>query len=466
MRIGIVPFLHNDAGGTYQYSVTMLKALYNWKRDGSPDDFVIFAHDTEHPVLAEFPERRGWTQVPIWSEPPPPPPRVLDRVRRAWSEGPHREAWRWVRRKLGRGPEPEPLPPTVEEVPPDVDGAVEEGATEPTPPPDPDDVRHDPVWESWFRHWGVEFVIHHGPGAQPFEVDVPYVLAIHDLQHRLQPEFPEVSADGEWESREYFFRNACRYATLLLVDSPVGKEDVLNFYGPFGTEPDRVQILPFQPSPYLKPDPTGGEVRRVRAAYELPERYLFYPAQIWPHKNHARLLQAIARLKEQGVVVNLVCCGSAPDPVRQKALADTQELARQLEVDAHVRFLGYVPDQDMSGLFAGAEALVFPTFFGPTNIPPLEAWSLGCPVLTSDIRGIREQMGDAAVLVDPRSVEAMAEGIDRLWRDTALRDTLRQRGQARLSGYTITDFERRVREIVEEAKRRVRAGHVPRVPRA
>ena len=83
-------------------------------------------------------------------------------------------------------------------------------------------------------------------------------------------------------------------------------------------------------------------------------------------------------------------------------------------LEGELRYLGYVPDEDMSGLYAGAVALVMPTFFGPTNIPVVEAWTFGCPVLTSDIRRIREQAGNAAVLVDPRSVEAIADQGDRI----------------------------------------------------
>jgi PAS domain S-box-containing protein len=98
-----------------------------------------------------------------------------------------------------------------------------------------------------------------------------------------------------------------------------------------------------------------------------------------------------------------------------------------------------------------------PTFFGPTNIPVLEAWSFGCPVLTSDIRGIREQMADGAVLVDPRSVESIAEGIYRLWTDENLRRQLTDAGRRRLSSYTADDFRNRLLEILEEAKDRVRS---------
>ena len=110
----------------------------------------------------------------------------------------------------------------------------------------------------------------------------------------------------------------------------------------------------------------------------------------------------------------------------------------------------------MAGLYRAAEALVFPTFFGPTNIPVVEAWSVGCPVLTSDIRGVREHAGDAAVLVDPSSVDALAAGLRRLWTEPDFRAGLVARGHARLAAYNVDDFRRRLAGILEEAKARLR----------
>jgi len=135
-----------------------------------------------------------------------------------------------------------------------------------------------------------------------------------------------------------------------------------------------------------------------------------------------------------------------------------QEAMRRLGLEERVLSLGYVPDGDMSALYAGAVALIMPTFFGPTNIPVLEAWSFGCPVLTSDIRGIREQVGDAAVLVDPRSVESIADGIRRLWTDEGLRAALAERGRRRLQSYTPADFRARLADILDEAKARIGSG--------
>ena len=106
----------------------------------------------------------------------------------------------------------------------------------------------------------------------------------------------------------------------------------------------------------------------------------------------------------------------------------------------------------MGGLYAGATALVMPTCVGPTYIPILEAWVFDCPVLTSDIRGTREQVGKAAVLVDPSSAESIADGIYQLWTNANLCRTLAQRGQQRLASYTPTDYSRRLRETIQEAK--------------
>ncbi|MGH2671000.1 MAG: glycosyltransferase family 4 protein [bacterium] len=193
-------------------------------------------------------------------------------------------------------------------------------------------------------------------------------------------------------------------------------------------------------------------------SYRLPERYLFYPAQFWPHKNHARIVQALELLKQRyRLEVPMVFCGSATGKIARRTFRELMELSHRLGVESQIRHLGHVSDEDMSGLYAGAAALVIPTFFGPTNIPVLEAWAFGCPVMTSDIRGIRQQAGEAALLVDPRSAEAIAEGVYRLWTDEDLRRALADRGRRRLSTYTPDDYRQRLMKILEEAGSRARS---------
>jgi glycosyltransferase involved in cell wall biosynthesis len=430
MRIGIVPDLNPGSGGTYQYSITILDALRKWAESDACDDaFVVFAADLRHPALAGLHPPR-WTVLPFPVLAKSPLQQRLDGLRRIVGEGRHRDGWRWLRRRLSA---------RVRRI-------------------DPDIVKFRPDINRVFRDCGVELMLYPAPGRLPFEAGVPYVMAIHDLQHRLQPHFPEVSSDGEWESREYCFRNGSRYATLLLADSEVGKEDILGCYAPYGVTEDRVKILPFLPASYLPVDVPASDRHRVRTVYALPERYLFYPAQFWTHKNHVLIVRALAVLKRaRGLTIPAVFCGSHSGEVRERVFREVMALARRSELASDVHYLGYAPDSDMAGLYAGATALVMPTFFGPTNIPVMEAWALGCPVVTSDIRGIREHVGDAALLVDPRSAEALADAIERVWTDERLRATLVERGRARLRAYTPEHFRRRLADILEEAKLRVRS---------
>jgi glycosyltransferase involved in cell wall biosynthesis len=426
MRLGIFPFLSGESG-IYQYSVTLLQALAEWNSDNQ-GDVVVFADEVNHPALAR---RNGgrWTIRPASGPPPGLRVRGMDALRRAVGEGPHREAWKWLRRQ-------------VEQIP------SRRG--------DVRDRHQDPsreTKEAWFRSCGIDLMVYPANNAIDFASGPPYVMVIHDLQHRIQPEFPEVSANGEGERRERYFRDAIQHATLLVTDSDVGKEDVLNYYGSHGATADRVKVLPFLPACYLAKDVSETDLERVRNKYRLPKRFLFYPAQFWAHKNHDRIVQALGSLKQNGVRATMVFCGSHTGEVRERNFVEVMSRVHQLSLDEDVRYLGYVDDQDMSGLYAAAEALVMPTFFGPTNIPVLEAWAFGCAVLTSDIRGIREQAGDAAVLVDPRSVDAIADGIQRLWTDEALRVRLAQLGRDRLALYTPTDFCLRLTDILGEAKR-------------
>jgi glycosyltransferase involved in cell wall biosynthesis len=429
MRIGILPGVNPASGGVYQYSLTMLHALNAWRSGGGQDEFVVFVRGVPPPALVSM-AGDGWTLKPL-RRPPSPRQQALDVLRRIVGNGPHLEAWRWLRKSR-------------------------QASRRDNAQPGPDIVRPRPDMERWLRHCGIDLMLYPVPNALSFEIGLPYVMAIHDLQHRLQPEFPEVSANGQWEQREYRFRNGARYATLLLADSEVGKEDILHCYEPYGVTEDRVKVLPLLPASYLTQDVTESERQRVRATYPLPERYLFYPAQFWPHKNHLRIVQALGSLKEtRQLKIPVVFCGAHDREVRESTFREVMTLRSQLGLEREILYLGYVPDEDMSGLYAGAVALVMPTFFGPTNIPVLEAWAFSCPVLTSDIRGIQEQAGDAAVLVDPRSVEAIADGIYRLWTDARLRDALVDAGRHRLAAYGPDDFRRRLVAILEEAKVRV-----------
>jgi len=291
------------------------------------------------------------------------------------------------------------------------------------------------------------------PSARSFQLGIPYIAVIHDLEHRKQPHFPEVSAHGELFRREYLYSNCIKQALRIITDSEKDKKDVLDFYGHFNISTDDVKVLPMLPPPYVS-RPTSLQNGRIRKKYNLPMRYLFYPAQFWPHKNHCKIVLALHVLKERyGIEISVVFCGSNSGGIMKKEFRRLMGLVKKLKLESQLRYLGYVDDNDIASLYSMAEALVMPTFFGASNIPPLEAFSLGCPVITSDIDGIKQHLGEEnAIFVSPQDENSIAEGIQRLFCDPELRKKLVNNGYAYLSRYGKSDYGKRLYDIIAEAK--------------
>lgn len=424
MNLGVVPLLSGDSGGVYQYCTMVLSALRMPGTLRPGDTVTLFVHDPNDPSLSRHADP-SWKIVALS---PFSPSVALRRFIRSLPlgnilAGIHTN---WRKRRS--------LPLASDQA-----------------------VRYKPDQGDWFRKHGIDFLFYPVPMSLSFESGVPYVFVIHDLQHKLQPEFPEVGAPDEWSAREYLFLNGAKNALVVVADSEIGCQDVLSCYADAGVQPERLRALPFVPPPYLPGRITQESRLAVRTKYHLPERFFFYPAQFWPHKNHARLVEAVANLRSKhGVTANLVLCGSRNNAIRSHTYEEVMALVERRGLADAVLYLGFVEDDEVAALFAEARALTMPTFFGPTNIPILEAWSLGCPVLTSDIRGVSDQAGDAALLADPSSVEAISDALQRLWADDGLCDTLRERGARRLAEYGPQEFAQKLSEILALARQQLR----------
>lgn len=260
---------------------------------------------------------------------------------------------------------------------------------------------------------------------------------IHDLMHRYESNFPEVSIWGRYFLREYRFRNICRAALAILVDSETGKTHVRESYD---TPAEKIYPLPYVPPHYIyiAQVPEDFDTR-----YTLPAKYFFYPAQFWPHKNHIRLLQAMAKVRQDCPGIHLVLAGS-----KHHTYYQVRREAERLRLEHAVSFVGYLPDMYLPEFYRRAHALVMPTFFGPTNIPPLEAMALGCPVIISGTYGMPEQLGDAACFIEPASVDSIAHALKTLWNDETYCTSLIEKGRARARQWKQEDFSRRLQEII------------------
>ena len=123
-----------------------------------------------------------------------------------------------------------------------------------------------PDTRDWLASCGIDLMLYPTPIPLAFEAETPYVMAVHDIQHRIHPEFPEVSAGYQYAWREYTFRNGIQNALMILVDSEIGKEDVLAFYGDF-ISAERIAVLPFLPATPLNIGDEDHE--RVKRLYQL-----------------------------------------------------------------------------------------------------------------------------------------------------------------------------------------------------
>jgi glycosyltransferase involved in cell wall biosynthesis len=170
----------------------------------------------------------------------------------------------------------------------------------------------------------------------------------------------------------------------------VGKQEIVNFYR---INPERVIIAPF---------PMHLKLRDVST--ERNPNLIFYPAQFWPHKNHANLVEAFKLSSVIEPDLKLLLVGSD-----RGSQGKIQRLVNDLGLNSNVEFLGTVSNLELENLYQTASLMIFPSFFGPDNLPPLEAISFQCPVAASDHPGSREQFKNGIPLFDPTNVAEMSQ---------------------------------------------------------
>lgn len=288
---------------------------------------------------------------------------------------------------------------------------------------------------------GVDIVYFVGPSNYALSLRyLPYIFTVWDVCHRDHPEFPEVSSKGEFFRREGLYRNAINRSYLTLTDSDELKRKLCSLYG---ADERRLLTMPFQPAPFSNLF-NGHDLKEIESRFNLPADYIFYPAQFWPHKNHVRILHALAILCSKGKCYSAVFCGG--DQENKKVI---QVLAESLGLSRQIVFTGFVSERDMCGLYALSKVLVMPTYFGPTNLPPLEAWLAGKPVVYSE--PLKAQVGPAALCVDPDSAVELAAAIERIYSDADLVAELVLAGKKRLTEFDSvrSDSENKLLEALE-----------------
>lgn len=255
---------------------------------------------------------------------------------------------------------------------------------------------------------------------------VPTVYNPHDLQHIHYPQF-FTAQDLAW--REVIYRTACRLSRAVIVNSQWIKDDVV---AQFAVPADRVQVVPeAAPSHFVAPiDET--ERHQTLQKFGLTEAFALYPNNTWPHKNHARLFEGMAWLRDtRGIKIQLVSTGARHEPSWPKLSAKVDELGLQDQI----KFLGFVSDLELRALYQSARCVVVASLFEANSLPIFEAWAEGTPVASSNVTALPEQVGDAGLLFDPNEPAEIGGALERLFTDDALCEDLKHKGKRRLADF-------------------------------
>lgn len=285
----------------------------------------------------------------------------------------------------------------------------------------------EPLWLSW-RIQRLRPDVYFSPGFNPpLACKSNLVFTVFDLVHlKGRNQYPA------WKRAYYkaVVRPACRRAFRVLTASDFSKAEIMAWAG---LPQQQVSVVSAGVDYRFNPD-----VPRYSPGFP----YLLYVGNRRPHKNIRRLLLAFSKSHASEDVM-LMMSGSIDE--------NTSELVRQFKIEHRVRYLGDVAEQDLPGVISGAISLLIPSLCEGFGLPALEAMACGTPVIASNAASLPEVVGDAALQVDPYSVEAISEAIDRMLSDTRLRGDLRAKGIARAKGFTWEKTACSIRRILYEA---------------
>ena len=266
--------------------------------------------------------------------------------------------------------------------------------------------------------------------------DRPFAYTLHDLQERYYPE------NFHWSQRAWRHQvHACllQRARRVICESNYVKSDIVRF---FGLPEERAVVIPAPPQQQFLTVSSEDQRQAVRVRLQLPERYLFYPAQFWLHKNHMRLLEAFAEVVRQVPDLKLVLTGKKRDEYEAVMRA-----VDRFGLHDKIRHLGYVAQDDLRAIYELATALVMPSLFESVSIPIYEAFEVGTPVAASNILAIPEQVGDAGLLFDPKSVDSIKQAILTIIEPKTAHE-LAKRGRARMSAMTPERYGAQLQDLL------------------
>ncbi len=270
--------------------------------------------------------------------------------------------------------------------------------------------------------------------------NIPYVFTLWDLGHIDTLEFPETSHNRVFESREFVYTKSLKKAYKIIVDLEHGKQNAIKNYN---LDEKRIKVLKFLPNIKLREANTSID---IKDKYNLSNNFIFYPAQFWAHKNHIYILKAIKILREEkGIDLDVIFSGS-----NKGNLDYILKKAKEFKVDDLMHYIGFVSSEEIPLLYKQSIALVMPTYLGPTNIPPLEAFCYETSVCYSDLPSFREQVGDAAFFMDLKNPYSLVDHLITIQNNPKLVDDKKKLGLKIISEWNDKNFYEELISIFQD----------------
>jgi glycosyltransferase involved in cell wall biosynthesis len=270
-------------------------------------------------------------------------------------------------------------------------------------------------------------VLHVQFTAPPF-APCPVVTTIHDLSFE---HLPETFKRRSRAQLRLTVRRTARKAALILTLSEFSRRDIIETYA---VDPERVIVTPAAAPAHFKPIVDETELEKIRERYGIGANYLLSLGSIQPRKNLTRLIEAFQRLRKSRLddkPPQLVIAG-------KRGWLDDEvfRAAQQDGLNESVKFIGYVPEEDLPALYSGAMCFVYPSYFEGFGLPVLEAMQCGAPVIAGNQTSLPEVAGDAALLFDPFDTRALGEAIARVIDHPDYRAELRVKGLKRAAEFS------------------------------
>lgn len=278
--------------------------------------------------------------------------------------------------------------------------------------------------------------------ALPFIHPKKSVVTVHDIAFEL---FSGIYTGFMDYYQKFFARFAARHAVKIITVSQSTKTDLMEKYK---VPPEKINVI------YLAADPkfkcmSYGDVQPVLDKHNLTyKKYILFVGTLQPRKNIIGLIDAFSKLKKENrIEETLVIAGGKGwlfEPILKKI--------KESEIAGSVRFLGYLNDKDQVAIYNGATLLTLPAFYEGFGLPPLEAMSCGVPVVVSNLSSLPEVVGEAGKLVDPTSIDSMAEGILEVLEDRELQKNMMEKGLAQAAKFSWRTTAKKTLEVFKTLK--------------